>query len=140
MTAKNSKKEGKSLKIELQYLVERMILMTSDIFIHILIFVVIFDILSGLTKSFLGKATESTKGLTGLIKHALVVILCLFIYPYLQLLGFQMEANAFIIFFITTYSISIVENLGMIGIPLPQFIKENLVKLRNLSDDNRLDR
>ncbi|KAE9560630.1 phage holin family protein [Companilactobacillus bobalius] len=34
------------------------------------------------------------------------------------------------------YGISIVENLGIMGIPLPNWITDNLEKLRNRSDKN----
>lgn len=106
----------------------------NNAFIQILVLVVLFDILTGMVKGLKGKQGNSTKGLLGLIKHLLVVILIVTAYPYFTLLGLQPYANAFVLFYIASYAISITENLGQMGVPIPNFVKDRIEKLRDLTD------
>ncbi|WP_436423424.1 phage holin family protein [Enterococcus cecorum] len=106
----------------------------NNLWIHVFIILVAFDILTGLVKGMKKNSTNSTKGLTGMIKHLLVVILIITAYPYLSLLGLQPYANAFVLYYIASYAISITENLGQMGVPIPSFVKERIEKLRDLTD------
>lgn len=110
----------------------------SDAWIHIFIFVVLLDIVTGITKGLAGKQGDSTKGLLGIVKHMLVTILVLFAYPYMNLLGFHEFAVTFVAFYIAVYAISITENWGQLGLPLPNFIKSHLDKLKHLANEGKL--
>lgn len=98
---------------------------------YILIFgwMVVMDFVTGYSKSFIGNVANSTKGLQGLIKHLLVVVLVLSVCPLLAVLGFRPIATSFILFYIATYGISIIENLGQAGVPLPDFVSKYFDKL-----------
>lgn len=102
-----------------------------------LVWVIIADITTGLVKA-VGTKTpimaDSRVGLYGLCKHALVLLLALTLYPILTVLGMTMPANTLIFFFISFYGLSIVENLGLMGIPIPAFISEKLQKLKDSPD------
>ena len=56
------------------------------------------------------------------------------LYPYLEIYGLTDMANALIIFYILFYAISLVENLGEMGIPIPSWLKKYIYKL---SDEYR---
>jgi toxin secretion/phage lysis holin len=95
---------------------------------------VILDIGTGMAKGVINQQTgklNSTKGLLGLIKHAVVIFLILTIYPFMNAVGFKSPADALLIFYIATYAISVVENLGQMGVPFPEFIKKYFVKLQD---------
>ncbi|MGX7075338.1 phage holin family protein [Globicatella sanguinis] len=98
---------------------------------YVLIFgwMVVMDFVTGYSKSFIGNVANSTKGLQGLIKHLLVVVLVLSVCPLLAVLGFRPIATSFILFYIATYGISIIENLGQAGVPLPDFVSKYFDKL-----------
>lgn len=98
---------------------------------YILVFgwMVVMDFVTGYSKSFIGNVANSTKGLQGLIKHLLVVVLVLSVCPLLAVLGFRPIATSFILFYIATYGISIIENLGQAGVPLPDFVSKYFDKL-----------
>ena len=106
----------------------------NNLWIHVFIILVAFDILTGLVKGMKKNVTNSTKGLTGMIKHLLVVILIITAYPYLSLLGLQPYANAFVLYYIASYAISITENLVQMGVPIPTFVRDRIEKLRDLTD------
>lgn len=98
---------------------------------YVLVFgwMVVMDFVTGYSKSFIGNVANSTKGLQGLIKHLLVVVLVLSVCPLLAVLGFRPIATSFILFYIATYGISIIENLGQAGVPLPDFVSKYFDKL-----------
>lgn len=98
-------------------------------FIFIYIWSVIGDIMTGFVKSLTHKSTNSTKGLNGLFKHAALMLLILTLYPVLDLLEWDAMADTFLSFYILFYVVSIVENLGQMGIPVPAWVKRYLYKL-----------
>lgn len=98
-------------------------------FIFVYVWAVMGDIMTGFVKSLIYKSTNSTKGLNGLFKHAALMLLILTLYPVLDLLEWGTMADTFIIFYILFYVVSIVENLGQIGIPVPAWVKRYLYKL-----------
>ncbi|EDO1200592.1 holin, partial [Listeria innocua] len=113
-------------------------LLLNDLFVQVFMFSVLFDIATGMAKGIAGKQGNSTKGLLGIVKHMLITILVLIAYPYMKLLHLDTLAISFISFYILAYGISIMENWGQLGLPLPSFIKDHLEKLKNLSDKGKL--
>lgn len=107
----------------------------SNYWVHIFIWSVVFDIATGIVKGFVIKDSNSTKGLLGLIKHLLVVLLVLTAIPYLNIAGLDSFSNLFIWFFIVVYAISITENWGQLGLPLPEWVKGTLTKLKGQLDE-----
>lgn len=104
-------------------------------FMHALILCVFFDIFTGTLKSFKTKETSSTISLFGIAKHALVVLLIFVLNIYLPLFGFQTYAHGFTLWMVVTYLISIAENWGALGLPLPDAIENTLIKLKERTED-----
>lgn len=102
---------------------------------QVFVWVVVFDILTGILKGFVVKKSNSTKGLFGLIKHLLVIMLVLTAIPYLNLAGLNTIAESFLAFFAVVYVISLIENWGQLGLPLPKWIKKFFEKLRDTLDE-----
>ena len=105
--------------------------------IQIFVWVVLFDILTGLCKGIFVKDANSTKGLLGVVKHLLVTMLILVAYPYLKILGFETIATTFVWFYIAMYGISITENFGQLGLPIPDWVKDRLSKLQDTTNKNQ---
>ena len=112
----------------LDYLIKFQSMVDNKI-IFLYVWAVVIDIISGFVKSLKSKRTTSTKGLNGLLKHAALMILILTIYPALDILEWDTEANFFVGFYILFYLISIIENLGQMGFPFPEWLKKYLYKL-----------
>lgn len=105
-----------------------------------LAYVIIADIGTGYWKSLSKRSktkAHSTKGMDGLNKHLGVAVMLVFAYPLLELMGFGMFGQAFIGFYILNYLISILENLAIIGVPIPKFIISRLEKVKDLLDNGK---
>ena len=96
------------------------------------VWAVIFDVVTGLAKSLVTKRTTSTKGTNGLIKHGVLILVILTLYPMLDVNGMRSAGDAFVGFNILYYAVSILENWGQMGLPLPSWVKLYIYKL---SDD-----
>lgn len=96
--------------------------------------IVITDILTGFLKSLVTKKTESGKGIGGLIKHSTLLLVVCMLYPFCDIYGASGMADTLLIFYILFYGISIIENLGQMGIPIPEWLKKYIYKL---SDEYR---
>ncbi len=114
--------------------------LSDNALIQVFIWLVLFDVFTGISKGLLGKQGNSTKGLLGIIKHLLVVLLVVVAYPYLHIMGLAVMANAFVIFYIAVYGISVTENLGQLGLPLPKFVVDHLEKLKNAADKGDVEK
>lgn len=102
---------------------------------QVFIALVVFDIITGTLKGFINKEANSTKGLLGLVKHLLILLMVLIVTPYLVMLELQWLASAFIVFFIAQYGISAVENWVQIGLPMPEYVKQFFEKLQRESNE-----
>lgn len=96
--------------------------------------IVIVDIVTGFLKSLIAKNTTSSKGISGLIKHSTLLLVVCMLYPFCDIYGASGMADTLLIFYILFYAISIVENLGEMGIPIPEWLKKYIYKL---SDEYR---
>lgn len=108
--------------------------MAQSPFIHIFMFVIVLDILTGIVKGIKTKSLDSRIGTAGMLKHVLVVIVVLFFSIYLPLLGFMSWARIIVVFFIAQYGLSILENWGEIGLPVPSFIRDVMNRLSEQTD------
>lgn len=102
---------------------------------HVLIICVFFDIATGTLKSFKLNKTSSSVSLYGVAKHALVVLLLFVLNVYLPLFGFSIYAQGFTLWMVLTYLISIAENWGALGLPLPESVRKTLIKLKEHTED-----
>lgn len=123
------------MELELEQIIEAYRRIATVSYYQIFIASVLIDVISGFAKSFINKEANSTKGLLGVIKHLLVVLLVLTVAPYLTLIGAQWVSQWFLTFFIASYGISIVENYAQLGLPMPDFVKQYFEKLLRTSNE-----
>ena len=122
------------MEITLPELAERYYHLVQDVYIHAFTLVVLLDILTGVAKAFVTKTLNSTINRRGLIEHIVVCVMCITVYPYLLYLGFNEIATAFLLFFLLSYCLSLIENLSALGVPFPTGIKKRLEKIRDELD------
>lgn len=116
--------------------------MFDDPYIYAFLWAVIVDVLTGFCKSLVAKKsskkTSSTKGITGMIKHMVIMLLVCTGYPLMAAMGHQTEGKTVVIFYFVLYVVSIIENIGQMGLPVPDVIKRHLAKLQD-DYDNKED-
>lgn len=105
--------------------------MEDNPLIWLFVWAVIIDIVTGFAKSLVTKRTTSTKGIAGLIKHGVLTLVILTLYPMLDANGMSKAGDTFISFYILYYAVSIVENWGQMGLPLPSWVKPYIYKLND---------
>lgn len=124
------------MHITLDEIITRYYELLGDVYIHVFAAVILLDILTGLGKAWVTKSLNSTIGRRGVLEHLLVMVLGISLYPYLNLIGFDEIAKGFVIFFVASYGISVVENLAEIGVPIPKWVRTRLEKIRDAFDDD----
>lgn len=77
---------------------------------------------------------DSRAGFKGLLKKSIVLLIVLIAYRLDLVLGSAFIKDAVIIGYIANETISIIENAGLIGIPIPDVIKRAIDILKNKSD------
>lgn len=93
---------------------------------------VIVDLILGNVKAFKNGDIDSNVGVRGSLKHAGLAAFVILFLPTLSVyLGDSTVSNGIVVYFVYQYVISIIENLGAMGFPLPDNITD---KFRRLSD------
>jgi toxin secretion/phage lysis holin len=104
--------------------------------LQILVAVVIIDYITGLSAAFVGKRLDSRIGSKGIVKKVGYFILVAL--AHLLDRGTGMAApvlqTATIWFLVANEGISITENLGEIGVPIPDRLRQALAVLRDRHD------
>ena len=107
--------------------------LNSNIFITFL-GLIVFDIFTGITLAFKNNVVNSKISKDGITKHFIIITFviffsCLFV-------NFKMNefSKIIIYFYISSYGLSIFENLTMLGVPFPKWLQEKFLILRDESN------
>lgn len=92
----------------------------------VLIYIILFDIVLGCLRAVLQKRLNSDIGIKGLIKHTTVIIISILLGSMLRLSNQSELAVMLEYFYIGEYGLSVLENLTVMGVPFPEWLK-NLV-------------
>jgi len=79
-------------------------------------------------------ALESRAGFKGLCRKCMIILFVLIAYRMDIMIGTDYIRNAVIIAFITNEVISIIENAGLMGVPVPDVIKKGIDILQKKGD------
>ncbi|WP_312907197.1 phage holin family protein [Tissierella praeacuta] len=109
-----------------------------DMLLKTLVGLVIADYILGVTAAGMNKRVDSSVCYPGIFKKVMLFIPIGICYSLDQLFGTEMLRNVSIWFYIGNEGISIVENLGKAGVPIPKFLGEALVQLRESSDKGEM--
>jgi toxin secretion/phage lysis holin len=106
-----------------------------DMLLKTLVYLVIADYVLGVTAAKVNKEVNSSVGYRGIFKKSMMFVPVGICYGLDQLFGTEMLRNVSIWFYIGNEGISIAENLGKAGVPIPKFMREILVQLRDKSNE-----
>lgn len=103
-----------------------------DVALQCLVIAVALDYLSGVIKAFVNKELSSKIGLKGLLKKVGVFVIVALAVLIDRITGESgMVRTLVIYYFVANEGLSIVENLGEAGLPIPDVIKKALKSLKN---------
>lgn len=106
---------------------------TSPLY-HILLWLIVFDIISGYIKAFKTKSFDSKISTNGWLKHGFVVMMMTIIGAYARALDSVMVSQVVCFGFISSYGLSLLENLDAIGVPYPESFKKYFKQMQDKNE------
>lgn len=100
-------------------------------FLYVLLFFIVFDIITGTLKAFSNNTVYSKISKKGVTSHITIFIFCIFFKIVFTLFGAEEYSEILIMFYIVSYGLSIIENISLMGIPLPQWLVEKFKVLQD---------
>lgn len=99
-----------------------------DLILRVLLFFIVLDYATGLMKAFIKKELSSSVGWNGLMKKigTLIAVIVAHQMDKIDPTGSQLFRSAVVTFFIANEGVSLVENLAIIGVPVPSILKRAL--------------
>lgn len=105
---------------------------------QLLFLVMALDYVTGIAASIkTGKGLNSEKGFWGIWKKGLIIVIVMVGHRFDLLLGTDMFMVGFIYFYLANELISITENCGLLGLPLPGAIRKLIEVLKDKGDDRK---
>ena len=110
---------------------------------HLIVALAIFmaaDYMTGLIVSLAEKSTDSRIAFRGLLKKGAMLVLVIVSHQLDVVAGTadsHFLRNAMIMFLIAVEGISIVENMGRLGVPVPSFLRDRLEQMRRENEDGK---
>jgi len=112
-----------------------------DVALQCLVIAVALDYISGIIKAFVNKDLSSKIGVKGLLKKVGVFIIVALAVLIDKVTGESgMVRTLVIYYFVANEGLSIIENLGEAGLPIPDVIKKALKSLKNESKGKSNDK
>lgn len=103
-----------------------------DVALQCLVVAIALDYISGLMKAYINKTLSSRIGMRGLIKKLGLLIIVMVGTLVDRTTGNTGAVRTLVIYyFVANEGLSILENLGQAGIPIPQSVKKALKALKN---------
>lgn len=107
-----------------------------DVALTCLLIAIVLDYISGLLKAYVTKSLSSKIGIKGIIKKVGVLLIVMLSVLIDRVTGETGAIRTLVIYyFVANEGLSILENLGQAGVPIPQNIKKALQALKKESNN-----
>ena len=107
-----------------------------DVAMQCLLIAIVLDYVSGIIKAFVLKQLSSSIGLKGILKKFGVLVVVALAVLIDRVTGESGAIRTLVIYyFVANEGLSIIENMGLAGLPIPKSIKEALKALKKQGDD-----
>jgi toxin secretion/phage lysis holin len=112
-----------------------------DVALQCLVIAIALDYISGLIKAFVNKELSSKIGLKGIIKKVGILVIVALAVLIDKVTGESGAVRTLVIYyFVANEGLSIIENLGEAGLPIPEVLKKALKSLKNQSKGKSNDK
>jgi toxin secretion/phage lysis holin len=107
---------------------------TFDSLAQVVVIMLVADYITGLVAAIINREVSSWKGFAGFLKKCLILVTIAVVTRIDPLIGAEGTLAHFSLwFYIGNEGISIVENLGRSGIPIPSFLKDIFIQIKKQS-------
>ena len=107
-----------------------------DVAMQCLLVAIVLDYVSGIIKAFVLKQLSSSIGFKGILKKFGVLVVVALAVLIDRVTGESGAIRTLVIYyFVANEGLSIIENMGLAGLPIPKSIKEALKALKKQGDD-----
>ena len=111
-------------------LVKLLDLVIHDVYLYVLLTFITFDIITGTLKAFKNNTVYSKINKQGITNHITILLFCIFFSWVFNVFNIGEYSKLLIMFYIVSYGLSIFENLGSMGVPLPQWLTDKFKVLQ----------
>lgn len=107
-----------------------------DVALQCLLIMIILDYISGIASAIYNKNLDSKIGLKGILKKFMYLVIVCVSFIIDKIVGNTGAVRTLVIyFFVANDGLSIIENMGKMGIPLPKKLIDTLNQLKNKGDE-----
>lgn len=99
-------------------------------YLYILLCFILFDFITGTLKSFSNSTVYSKINKKGITSHIAIFLFCIFFSWVFNIFKVAEYSKVLIMFYIVSYGLSIIENIGEMGIPLPKWLMDKFKVLQ----------
>ena len=104
-------------------------------YLYILLIFIIFDVITGTLKSFSNSTVYSKINKKGITSHIAIFLFCIFFSWVFNIFKVSEYSKVLIMFYIVSYGLSIIENIGKMGIPLLKWLVEKFKVLQKETNE-----
>lgn len=105
-----------------------------DTVMQVLVIFVVLDYLTGIIAAWYEKKLDSGVGYRGIPKKILVFAIVGLAYQIDKTLGQELFRSLATWFYLANEALSVIENCGRVGVPIPSFLRTALEQLKDKSD------
>ena len=99
-------------------------------YLYILLFFIMFDFITGTLKAFSTNTVYSKINKKGITNHITIFLFCIFFSWVFYTFKVPEYSKVLIMFYIVSYGLSILENMGQMGLPLPKWLTDKFKMLQ----------
>lgn len=112
-----------------------------DMALQVMMILIGIDIITGVFKAFINHDFASKDFRQGIVSKAGYVVIVILAFQLDKLVGNKepLFRTATAIFYIAVEGSSIIENLGIMGVPIPKFISQRLTQLKGSVDNKEVN-
>lgn len=108
-----------------------------DSMLRVLVLFVALDYIIGVTAAALEKRLNSEIGARGIVKKILLFVIVALAFQIDQAISQEIFRNLAIWFYMANEALSIIENAGRCGVPIPAFLKAALEQMKKRADEGK---
>jgi len=110
-----------------------------DTMLRVLVLFVAIDYVVGVTAAWFEKKLNSEIGARGIVKKVLLFVIVALAVQVDLALGQEIFRSLAIWFYLANEALSIIENAGRCGVPIPSFLKTALEQMKQKADEGKVE-